>query len=132
FELSQSLMTDISRYQIALLNLASSDINYALKANFPFYTEQQDFRTGSHFNQAGDVEEGTDGKGKEVIVGVTSGRAYPIGTDRPGFIHPSSEPLKVSMEKQEQLKAEIRQLIGLAISSLSPTKQSSAESKAMD
>ena len=39
-ELDTSLMTDIADYQISLLNLASSDVNYALKSNFPFYVAQ--------------------------------------------------------------------------------------------
>lgn len=121
-EISQSLMTDVAQYQVALLNLASSDLGYALKSNFPFYTEQVDKRAGS-----------THLKGEtEVKTGVATGRQYSVGAERPGFIHPSSEPLKASMEKQAQLKAEIRQLIGLTITNLNPLRQASAESKNAD
>jgi hypothetical protein len=145
FELSDSLMTDVADYQIALLNLASSDMSYALKANYPFYTEQSDWRAASPHLRSNPPNQKTvvvdpsspsttivnQEQVKEIRVGVTSGRQYAVGTERPGFIHPSSEPLRVSMDKQEQLKNEIRQLINLALSSLAP-HGASAESKAAD
>lgn len=148
-EINASLMVDTADYQIAHLNMASSDVNYALKANFPFYTEQ--YNTAAELSQyIRDAHENrttvsetesqpTPGTGanaqiakdKSIKVGVTQGRRYPQGTDRPGFINPSPEPLRVSMEKQEKLKEEIRQLTNLAITNISPTR-SSAESKAAD
>lgn len=148
FEISQSLLTDVANYQIALLNLASSDINYALKANFPFYTEQYDaiaemvntrqamtdpqvldnnYVTGNN----GEAGQAGQAKNKEVTVGVTQGRRYPKGLDRPGFISPSSEPLTASMEKQEQLKKETRQLVHLSLQNVT-SKTMSAESKNVD
>lgn len=42
FGLSESLLTDVADYQIALLNLESSDMSYVLKSNFPLYVEQFD------------------------------------------------------------------------------------------
>lgn len=39
--------------------------------------------------------------------------------DRPGFIHPSSEPLLASMKLQEKLEQDIRKLINLAVQSMS-------------
>lgn len=137
FELPSSLLKAAARYQIALMNIGSSDINYILRANFPFYTEQQDLRaTSPHTQQAGTdgqlVGESVNGGGKEVRVGTATGRSYAMGMDRPGFIHPSPEPLKASMEKQEQLKRDIRLLINLAITNMAPTKQQSAESKGLD
>jgi len=42
FGISESLLTDVSDYQIALLNLESADLSYALKSNFPLYVEQFD------------------------------------------------------------------------------------------
>lgn len=157
FELSDSLMADIADYQIALMNLASTDMAFALKANFPFYTEQEDWRVKSPYLKSGDtqtttqtvinpggtdlaffgVPEGTSSAivnqetSREIRVGVTSGRTYPKDVERPGFINPSPEPMTVSMEKQKQLKDEIRQLVALAITSLTP-RQASAESKGMD
>lgn len=132
-ELETSLMTDIADYQISLLNLASSDMAYALKSNFPFYTEQYspaaempNIRSGG----ADSTEAGT-GQVKEVNIGPAQGRRYPQGIERPGFIHPSSEPLRASMEKQQQLKEEIRNLLNLNLSNLRPMR-ASAESKDRD
>lgn len=138
-KLSDSLLADVANYQIALLNLASSDLAYALQANFPFYTEQFDARmdTSSYIrragkDQGGESNDGPVGKVEEVKVGIVTGRKYPKGLDRPGFIHPSAEPLTASMAKQEQLKTEIRQLINLSLSQLQPQKQASADTKKMD
>jgi len=117
-KIKESLMTDVSDHQIALLNLASSDLNYALKSNFPFYTEQYDVRdmlsemlaSGNAIDEDDEVvSEGTEteantAKTKEINIGVSQGRRYPIGAERPAYIHPSSEPLMASMEKQERIK----------------------------
>jgi hypothetical protein len=148
FEISNSLLTDVADYQIALMNLASSDIAFTLKANFPFYTEQYDARmegspwirndTEEQFdedgNSTGQGEADTEGASgdKEIKVGQTAGRRYPLGTDRPGFIHPSSEPMTASMEKQEQLKREIRLLLNLGLANIKTVGMQSAESKQED
>jgi hypothetical protein len=136
FDLGDSLIKDVCEYQIALLNLCSSDVSYALKANFPFYTEQRDIRAvGSHLKVAAS-EDGTataGGQGADdtaVKVGVAHGRYYDMGADRPDFIHPSSEPLKASLELQDKLEADIRKLVNLAVKSLA--SRASAESKTMD
>ncbi len=123
-DIGESLMTDIADYQIAMLNLASSDMAYSLKSNFPFYIEQ--------YNPLNDNQNARDGTAKttkpdaarnqEVVVGAMKGRRYALGLDAPGYIHPSPEPLKASMEKQEQLKTEIRQLLKLAVSNIKPPK----------
>lgn len=136
-ELDTSLMTDVADVQIALLNLASSDINYALKSNFPFFTEQ--FHPSAELPHLKQAEVGGDGtasqaataNSRQAKTGVTQGRRYPIGTERPGFINPSAEPLRVSMELQEKLKREIRQLVNLSLANLSPMR-ASAESKDRD
>lgn len=117
FELNQSLLTDIADYQIALLNLASSDMNYAMKSNFPFYTEQYAPHAGDWLRKS---EDGTqDGAStadtRKVNIGAASGRRYPQGLERPAFIHPSPDPLRVSMEKQEILKKDILELIDLGL-----------------
>lgn len=139
-QISQSLMMSIADYQIALLNLASSDLYYALKSNFPFYTEQYDPAALASWYQKPEGNPDADypgtsvenvAKTREVSVGTTTGRAYPTNTDRPGFIAPPSEPLKASMEKQGQLKEEIRLLLNLAISNLRP-QRASADSKTAD
>ncbi len=144
-ELNNSLMADICNYQIALLNLASTDMAYACGANFPFYVEQFDPRADpTHLRSAVDVNEVEGGVipdegvyaqvntgAQSVHVGPASGRKYPKGLNPPDFIHPSPEPMRASMDKQEQLKMEIRLLINLTISNIQP-KMASAESKGMD
>lgn len=141
FQLPTSLLVDVADYQIALMNLASSDISYALKSNYPFYTEQYDFRTEQNFfRPSGEQQTDAEGtiadpdaaKTKEIRVGTSHGRRYPKDMERPGFIHPSSEPLKASMEKQKQMQQEIRLLVNLAVTGMSPKTMASAESKAMD
>ena len=134
-DIGDSLLKDVCEYQIALLNLVSSDVNYALKANFPFYTEQKDMRNvGNHLKSSGPDGTATSGgqgsHDKEQKTGVTQGRFYPKDTDRPGFIHPSSEPLKASMALQEKLEKDIRRLVNLAVQTMA-TRQS-AEAKSLD
>jgi len=134
-ELNESLLTDVCDYQVALLNLASSDLEYAIKSNFPFYTEQYsphiDASYGVIASTGATAEGATVGKDKEIVVGSTQGRRYPTGVDRPGFISPPSEPLKVSMEKQSKLEQEIRSLIQLNLVSQG-SDYASGESKSMD
>jgi hypothetical protein len=135
-ELSDSLLSEVANYQIALLNLASADMNYSLNANFPFYTEMYEPKAVSEhlrprgLTQGGESGDATTAKPEEVKVGTTTGRRYPKGLERPQFIHPSSEPIKASMEKQEQLKMEIRQLVALSVSNLQPRGQSADSKKA--
>jgi len=135
-DIGQSLLKDVCEYQIALLNLASSDVNYTLLANFPFYTEQKDLRkVGGHLKPAANPD-GTATSGgqgahdNEIKTGVAQGRAYDKDMDRPQFIHPSSEPLKASMMLQEKLEQDIRKLVNLAVHTVA--SRQSGESKAMD
>jgi hypothetical protein len=139
-ELSDSLLTDVADYQVALLNLASSDVNYGLRSNFPFYVEQYSpqsdlaNRIAKSIDTTGDSAGGlgTESAGPTVVAtGTSAGRRYPLGTEAPSFIHPSSEPLKASMDKQEQLKTEIRQLVSLALTNIRP-QRASADSKEKD
>ena len=144
FELNDSLLKDVANHQISLVNLASSDISYAVRSNFPFYTEQYDPRLELYSRPAagvpandgtvatpGTATEAAKAKSKTVKVGNASGRRYPKDLERPGFIHPSSEPLIASIAKQKQLKEEIRHLVALAVTNLEP-KSASAESKEQD
>ena len=136
-DIGQSLLKNISDYQVALLNLASSDIKYVLDCNFPIYTEQYDPKTGSspYVKQAVMDDDGTlmpvNPSPKEVPIGVSTGRQYPIGAERPGFVTPSTEPLKASMMKQDEMKQDIRRLLNLAVSNVD-TGRASAESKKVD
>lgn len=126
-DIGESLLTDIADHQIALTNLESSDIAYIFRANFPLYTEQENNKIApTHSKQPGEDEV----KGK-VETGPLRGRKYPLQAERPGFIHPSPEPLKAAMEKEEQIKTEIRHLVQLAVTKLNPQRES-ADSKALD
>ena len=102
FNIGDSLIKDACSYQRALLNLTSSDTAYGTEANFPFLTRQRKTaEEGSHL----------EGENKSQAVGVKKGMSYEHGTERPGFINPSAEPLKLSIELRRELKAEVRELI---------------------
>jgi len=131
FEITVSLMQDICDYQIALLNAESADIGYILKANYPFYTEQRDPKGQNHLKQQPGTTTEVSKTDDEIEVGALHGRAYGKGLERPEFISPSTEPLKASMEKEKQMKEDIRTLLNLALSGVQP-KHSSADSKQMD
>jgi len=134
--IGSSLLMDVCTHQIALLNLTSSDVSYALKANFPFYVEQQDNRAASSHLKPSANPDGTATAGgqqsdtKEIKIGATDGRTYDIKADAPSFIHPSPEPLQASIILQEKLEADIRKIVNLAVINLAT--QASAESKQMD
>jgi len=145
FEITHSLLKDVCGYQISLLNLASSDIAYALKCNFPFYVEQFDPRsenpflrpagqtdeTGVSIIRPGEQQDAVLAKNNEITVGTMQGRRVPKGLELPRYIHPSAEPLTASMAKQDELKKDIRNLVKLATANLAP-KMASAESKSFD
>jgi len=135
-DIADSLIKDVCNHQIALLNLTSRDIWYALQANFPFYIEQRDMRAiGSHLKPAANAD-GTATQGgqtssdENIMVGANQGRAYDKGVNAPGFIHPSSEPLKASIALQEKYEEDIRKLVNLAVQSMA--SRASAESKSLD
>lgn len=134
-DIGDSLLKDACEYQIALLNLVSSDVSYAVKSNFPFYIEQQDLRAvGGHLKKANANGTATSGGQQsddaDIKVGATHGRAYDAKMNAPAFIHPSSEPLTASMKLQEKLEDDIRTLVNLAVTTVA--SRTSAESKAMD
>ncbi|MDE1971206.1 MAG: hypothetical protein KGI50_06570 [Patescibacteria group bacterium] len=148
--LSSSMMEDICDYQIALLNMASSDVQFARQANFPMYVEKYDVAADMTANlrqaTSGDLfpqdhpyavprdgtSEGADrSHAMYKEAGIMNGRRFPQGIDYPEWIQPSGESLTSSMAKQEQMKEEIRTLLYLGLANLQPTRQS-AESKGMD
>jgi len=148
FEITESLLADVSNYQIALMNMSSSDVAYSLKSNYAFYAEKYDPRVdnvwartatpgnttqsdGVSIVRPGSAEQAAVGENKEITLGVVSGRRVPKDLDYPVFIHPSPEPLLASMKKQEDIKKDIRLLINLAVTNIQP-KMASAESKGYD
>lgn len=132
-DIGGSLLKDVYKHQVALLNLGSSDVAYALKANFPFYTEQKDMRAvGTHLKKTID-DDGTSNTsdnskvGEEARAGVSHGRTYDLKAERPGFIHPSSEPLMASIKLQEKIEDDIRKLVNLAVQNKTGQRAISAE-----
>lgn len=134
FELSESLLKDVANHQIALMNMESSDVNYSIFGNYPRYVEQGNQNDFSDFvrgpGEDGTAAEASRSRDKEIKSGAIQGRQLAIGADAK-FIHPSPEPLQVSMQKQRDLKDDIRTLIHLALSNVKP-KMASAESKGYD
>jgi hypothetical protein len=136
-DIGDSLLKDVSNHQAALLNLTSADVSYALKSNFPFYTEQRDARAvGDHLkttmNPDGTAMAGGQrASDREVITGVTHGRTYDLKADRPKFIHPSPEPLEASLKLQEKLEDDIRKLVNLAVTNKIGKRATSAEALQM-
>lgn len=137
FDIDDSLLRDISGHQIALLNLGSSDVAYALKSNIPMYTEQQDSRAvGSHLKndvmQDGTATSGGQAGADNIVkTGTVDGRIYDLGVNRPEFIAPPSEPLMASMALQRKLEDDIRKLVNLAVVALG-TSRASADARGID
>lgn len=147
--LKASLLADVADYQVSLMNVASSDINYVFQANFPTYTEQEDPFAVSVYNRGpgaakqparptgNDPAEGTQESARtatnspERRTGALQGRIYAKGMERPDYIAPPAEPLHASIAKQEQMKAEIFELVDIAASQAAP-QHASADSKQMD
>jgi hypothetical protein len=131
-DIGESLMTDISSYQKALLNLVSGDVNWALSSNMPFLTIQSENRTvGAHLKKSADSAEegGQPGQNQEASAGGNTGRFYDTNMDRPGYIAPPTDPLLASMKLQEKLEDDIRKLINLAVANKIGSRTESAEAK---
>ncbi len=132
-DIGGSLLKDVYKHQVALLNLGSADVSYAIKANYAMYIEQTDMRAvGTHLKKSID-DEGTSNTsnnskpGVEARTGVSYGRQYDMKADAPSFIHPSSEPLLASMKLQEKLEDDIRKLVNLAVQNKTGQRAISAE-----
>lgn len=149
FSLVSSIMAEIADHQISLLNLASTDMDFLWRGNFPLYTEQQPKKTSSirprgtkrrKSDEDTDSESvmsgadpGTGPNSSQRRVGSGKGVGYPENMDRPDFISPATENLKVSMTKQEGIAKEIRILVDLALVSLSvKALEQSGKSKEAD
>lgn len=130
-DIGDSLLTDVSSYQKALLNLVSGDVNWALMSNAPFLTIQDNLRTvGAHLKKTADspVPGGQPAKNREETIGA-KGRYYDSGMDRPEYIAPPTAPLEASMKLQEKLEDDIRKLINLAVTNKAGSRTESAEAK---
>lgn len=109
FDIGSSLIEDAARHQIALLNLISSDTNYAIDTNFPFLTRQRDSKfEGEHLR----------GEDDKVEAGPKKGIWYGQAAERPQYIGPPTAPLLASLELRKELKDEIRELVSGAVAAL--------------
>lgn len=136
FEIPFSLMRDIDDYQIALMNLESTDISYFMRANFPMYFEFFDPKTEIPYQKTPNSDNGTDpnfNKNRELKVGLAKGRRLPAvqGALPPGFTSPDPDNIRASMEKGKQLKEDIRLIANLNLININPRRQSDA-SKIVD
>lgn len=127
-DLPSSLMVDVADYQIALLNMASNDVMFLMRAMHPLYVEQDNWshEFNRHLRPSGDAGEAKVAKEELVKTGPLSGRKYAPQMERPSFINPSAEPLTASMAKQKEMVAELRSLVHLAVEALgdSPSLES--------
>lgn len=121
FDIGDSLLKDVALHQKVLLNIESSNSNFAIHSNFPLYTEQRDQRAiGAHLKPAA-TEDGSaqsggqNGADEAILIGHTYGRTYPIGADRPDYISPPTGPLEVSLKLCERIEETIRKLVNLAV-----------------
>jgi len=144
FRIAQSLMVDMADMQLGLMNLASTDMSFLFRFNFPLYTEQYDPSTdvlrptgrkktlGNPQSQ--DTDTGLDQTGDEgSVVGMAKGRRYKKGLSAPSYIAPQTANLTASMGKQEEISKRIRAACDLALTSLSvSTLKQSGESKKQD
>lgn len=122
------MLVNAADAQIALLNLVSSDIWYLLRANFPFYIEPYEPKSEAVNLKKPEGTQQPKTDGNKIRVGPSNGRRYPAGSNQPAFIAPPTDPLLASMQRQEQVKREIREMVLLALTSLT----SSADSKNAD
>ena len=138
-QISDSLMRDIADYQIALLNLASSDISYVLHANFPFLVQQYDRQSeiaaalaSTIDDDAATVTDPDETTLNTKKVGTRHGLRYGMNLNQPAFIHPSPEPLRASMEKQEQLHREMHLLLNRSLINLKAVSASEQSRRQSD
>lgn len=123
-ELPNPLLKKIDKFQIAILNMESADIDWLRTASLPLYTEQSPGLIG-----LGNITKSADPTADEdqvdMVLGGSRGRQYPMGADRPDFIAPPADPIRASMEKQAQMAARTRDILK---TNLTEMKLPSAES----
>ena len=107
--LSVPLLQKIDKFQIAVLNLQSSDIDWLRTGNMVIYVEQ------TPAFMPGLVRESTDPTvtpaRNEVVLGNRTGRSYAMTADKPDFIAPPAEPIKVSMDKQRDMADQVKEIL---------------------
>jgi len=135
-ELSNSLLTDVADYQIALLNMESSDVYSAVKNNFSFYVEQYDPQAqtaGERIKRMEGEDEDLDSDDETLTAtaGTSIGRRYPRNLEAPRFINPSPEPLMASMSKEDKMREDIYRLVNINLSMME-SRHASENARKMD
>lgn len=136
-EVDAPVIKDVAGHQIALLNLSSSNLAFALASNLAVYTEQTDMATfmaalrqstPADDSDADDSEDQPqrDGGPHTIRLGKNRGRRYLQNSERPDFISPSTENLTRSAALVTELKEDIRRLMHLAINNLTTKALTSA------
>jgi hypothetical protein len=110
FDIGGSLMADACSHQVALLNIASADSNYAIDSNFPFLVRQR---------SATDQGEHMDGgQGNDTARMGTSYGLWYEKDKAPAFISPPSGPMQASLALRKELKDEIHELVTGSLSDM--------------
>lgn len=124
-QLSSSLLADIARYQIALLNLGSTDMKYAYEGSTVFLVEQYDQASPDNYFKQTTEDETVDSAlpvgtkdPKTRFLGIDRGMRIPTGVEFPKYVSPDMTPLETSMKKQETLKQQIQELVNQVLRSI--------------
>lgn len=145
FELPHSLMSKVCDQQISLMNIESSDLFFIHKGNYPIFVEQVDQQyefTRNLMRAPVDPNLTTEGSQTAVKAQVENdysnidekqrgiGRAMRIGKNLefPEYVAPPTDTIKISIEKQEQIKRDIVILLNKSVQALKANR-TSAESK---
>lgn len=111
-------MRNCADHQIALINLVSSAVNGAYSNNFALYVEQGAGGSGD-LKREGKTEQPSQ------VGGALHGRNYPMNAERPAFIAPPSEPVKITLDMIAKLEDQIRDMCHMAIRAVASNGDSS-------
>jgi len=118
------LLQKIDKYQIAVLNLQSADIDWLNTGNMTIYVEQSPLHSSlPQIKQPDDPTQ--DPITNQVVIGNKIGRSYSMQAERPAFIAPPADPIKVSMEKQANLTNQVKDILKTQLNTM---KLASSES----
>lgn len=118
------LLQKIDKYQIAVLNLQSADIDWLNTGNMTIYVEQTPLHgTLPQIRQPEDPTQ--DPITNQVTIGNKIGRSYSMQANQPDFIAPPDGPIRVSMEKQKSLSDQVKDILKTQLNTM---KLASSES----
>lgn len=154
FEIPSELLRDTFKHQVAILNLASSEMFQAIKGLFSLYVEMYDPNSPSTYTRPSALtpNPGTQqlldtdlvgasptelltlptmptpnvGANVETTLGPMRGRRVPKGLEFPQFLTPSSDPILTSLKLREAIGNEVRRLVNLTVSEIGARSQSAA------